>query len=203
MPNWRNSFLGLLVTTTKNRWVGGWVLKHYMRLQVLYWGSIRIPASLSSGCANCDKGGSERRCKNRTSCLLGESERPGVGGASTICLICWTGNWYPAAATPVPKSDPAFSHQKPIILVSFPLHRKEQRLSFLKRNLTKTIFSLSLSLSLSHTHTHTHTYLSCGLNWASSCVCEGLFFSLRNFTKPYAKIMRSWEETVMQRWDCH
>jgi hypothetical protein len=41
------------------------------------------------------------------------------------------------------------------------------------------------------------------LNWASSCVCEGLFFSLRNFTKPYAKIMRSWEETVMQRWDCH
>lgn len=77
-----------------------------MRLQVLYWGSIRIPASLSSGCANCDKGGSERRCKNRTSCLLGESERPGVGGASTICLICWTGNWYPATAAPVSKSDP-------------------------------------------------------------------------------------------------
>jgi hypothetical protein len=29
------------------------------------------------------------------------------------------------------------------------------------------------------------------------------FFSLINFTKSYAKIMRSGEETVMERWDCH
>lgn len=66
----------------------------HILLLVLYSGSMRMPASFSSGLARYDSGGNARRCRKRTWSLLGENERPGVGEASTIALISSGGDWY-------------------------------------------------------------------------------------------------------------
>jgi len=48
---------------------------------------MRIPASFNSGLAMSDSGGNDRRCMYRMCFLVGEKERLGVGGASTITLM--------------------------------------------------------------------------------------------------------------------
>jgi hypothetical protein len=63
----------------------------HIRLLVLYSGSMRMPASFSSALAISDSGGNDRRCIYRMCSLLGENERLGVGGASTITLISSAG----------------------------------------------------------------------------------------------------------------
>lgn len=59
----------------------------YILLLMLYSGSMRIPANFSSGLAISDNGGNDRRCMYRMCFLVGENERLGVGGASTITLM--------------------------------------------------------------------------------------------------------------------
>lgn len=59
----------------------------YIRLLMLYSGSMRNPASFSSALAISDSGGNDRRCKYRMCSFVGEKERLGVGGASTITLM--------------------------------------------------------------------------------------------------------------------
>lgn len=71
------------------------ILKTHILLRVLDLPSIRIPASLSSGFANSDNGGRDLRFKNRILSLLGENDKAGSGGASTISLISGGGRRYP------------------------------------------------------------------------------------------------------------
>lgn len=64
-----------------------------------------MPASFSSGLARYDSGGNAGRCRKRTWSLSGENESLGVGGASTIALISFGGDWYiPSAASSTGKN---------------------------------------------------------------------------------------------------
>lgn len=82
----------------------------------------------------------------------------------------------------VSMSNPTISHQNPILLVTSPC-TKRCKLWYLKRNITKTIISSFSHIFLVDWVEHIHLFVKC-------------FFSIKNFTKLYAKMMRSWKEIV-------
>lgn len=69
----------------------------HIRLRVLDFPSIRMPASFSSGRANSDNVGRDLRFRNSILSLCGENDNAGRGGASTMSISSFGGRRYPTS----------------------------------------------------------------------------------------------------------